>query len=405
MLTIRVVLGADSLLNQRAGIGRLTLEVARAIRQEPEVSGLLLWMGERLIGAESLSGFDTSDPSRSADATASELKRLRLLIGRLPGVQMLREQRDRIRMGRTFAELRHHGEGPLIYHETNMIPRRFVGTTVVHMHDLSWWHHPELHPRDRIAWIERNLARMLRQTARFVSVSEFTAAALTKEFGVPRSRIDVVASAASSVFRPYRSVAHDPVVATVLARHKLQDRSYVFSVSTLEPRKNFDRLVAAHLALPLSLRERFPLVIAGGSGWGTRLANEAALWSQGAGSLRLLGFVPDDELAILTARAAVFPYVSLYEGFGLPVLEAMKADTPVVASSTTATGETAGEAALLVDPMDVQDIARAIRVVLEDTVSAERLRRLGLARAATFSWQQTVGGLISCWKRALSETR
>jgi alpha-1,3-rhamnosyl/mannosyltransferase len=390
-------LGADSLLGQRAGIGRLTLELARALRDEPEVGRLLLWMGGEVREADALESLDRA-PVESAGPAPNPIK---VAIGQVPGVQILRRRLHRRRVYRRFAEPGKAGER-VVYHETNMIPKRFHGTTVVHMHDLSWHHHPELHPKERIAWIDRNLSRMLRQTARFVSVSEFTAAALSRDFNVPRSRIDVVASAASPVFRPYSSPADAELSAAVLRRHDLQDRSYIFSVSTLEPRKNFDRLLAAHMMLPLATRTRFPLVIAGGAGWGKRLANEPSSRAQRDGTLRLLGFMPDHEVAILTARAAVFPYVSLYEGFGLPVLEAMRADTPVIASSTTAVGETAGTAAILVDPLDVDDIARALRVVLEDRDLAADLRQRGLVHSSNYTWSKTARGVIGAWNTAVS---
>ncbi len=247
----------------------------------------MLWMGGKLREHDVLENLDRNSllselpPPNQLKPTPNQLK---IAIGRLPGVQALRRRIHRQRINHEFAELGRTG-GNIVYHETNMIPNRFHGTTVVHMHDLSWWHHPELHPQERITWIERNLSRMLRQTARFVCVSEFTATALSKDLGVSKSNIDVVPSAASPIFRPYSCRADGDVVESALRRYDLQDRSYIFSVSTLEPRKNFDRLLAAHLALPSAVRKQFPLIIAGGSGWGKRLANESSRRAQNDGSL------------------------------------------------------------------------------------------------------------------------
>ena len=187
----------------------------------------------------------------------------------------------------------------------------------------------------------------------------------------------------------------------MLRRYDLEDRSFVLSVSTLEPRKNLDGLLAAWRALPEPMQARMPLVVAGGSGWGTVLADPVADRLRQSGRLRLLGHVPDADLSRLCARCAVFAYVSLYEGFGLPVLEAMGAGAAVVASATTGTGETAGGAALLVDPRDHVGIAAALFQVIEDAPAAARLRRAGLAHAATYTWQRTADLMLASWRRAL----
>ena len=142
-------------------------------------------------------------------------------------------------------------------------------------------------------------------------------------------------------------------------------------------------------------------MIAGGKGWGSVLARPEADAAIRDGTVRLLGHVSDEDLVVLCSRAAVFAYVSLYEGFGLPVVEAMAAASPVLASSTTAVGELATGAALLVDPLDEVAISDGLRRLIEDTALAEQLRQAGLARASEYSWQRTIDTLILSWRRAL----
>ncbi|WP_161993742.1 glycosyltransferase family 4 protein [Muricoccus nepalensis] len=378
----------------------MTLEIIRATRYRPELARLDLLLAGRLrdtgtVLAQVEAGLD---PVR----VPSPLLRFKRLVADVPGVQAARRLKHLSGQRQRMAALRSRGGGRVVYHEPNMIPELFYspfeGPTVVTMNDLSWHHHPEYHPPERLRWIDRNLRRMLDGSARFVAISHFTAGALVQEFGISPLRIDVVPLAAGREFRP---VSREDA-ALVLQRHGLEDRHYFLSVSTLEPRKNFDRLVAAHDSLPMALRQRFPLVIVGGSGWGNALANPLAQRARDTGTLRLLGHVPDADLVILYARAAAFAYVSIYEGFGLPVVEAMATGTPVLASSTTATGETAGDAAALADPLDVHALTVALRRLADDKDYAETLRARGLARAAEFSWDRTASGLIASWSRALA---
>jgi alpha-1,3-rhamnosyl/mannosyltransferase len=287
----------------------------------------------------------------------------------------------------------------VLYHEINMIARPFAGVTVVTVHDLSFRADPHLHPPARVAWIERRLPGTLRQATRFVAVSAFTRREMIARLGIAPERIDVVEPGLSADFHPVDAGVARPV----LARLGLTDRGYILAVSTLEPRKNFDRLLTAHTLLPSGLRSRFPLVIAGGRGWGTTLDGAATARHLADGTLRLPGFIGDDDLVPLYARAAVCAYPSLYEGFGLPALEAMACGTPLVTSDGSALAETAGDAALKVDPLDPPAIAEALRRVLEDRVLAEDLRARGLVHASGFTWRRMASGLVRCWRQALLE--
>jgi glycosyltransferase involved in cell wall biosynthesis len=380
---INLLLGADSLVGQRSGVGRVAAEIAQRLEGSRAIGTFRLVVGGRAIGPEMLERLG-AQPGSSPPAW----------LARLPVLPALRATLVRHRLNAAAQAL---GPGA-VYHEPNLIPRPFDGVTVVAVNDISWRFDRALHPRERVAYIERHLPRALRQARRFVAISRFTAGELAREFGAAPERIDVVPLAPAAVFRPLREEAAAPV----LARLGLVDRGYVLGVSTLEPRKNFDRLLTAHTRLPQQLRTRFPLVIAGGRGWGGALGSRMAETALQAGTLRLLGYVPDDTLAALYARAAAFAFPSLYEGFGLPVLEAMAAGAPVIASATTAVGETAGDAALLVDPQDESAIAFAIAQVVDDAATAEWLRRAGFARAAQFTWDAAFDALVASWRRALS---
>jgi glycosyltransferase involved in cell wall biosynthesis len=394
---IGLLLGADGVTGRRSGVGRVTLEMARTLRDPARHVDMALLIGDS-VAPPDLLDHATESPDTPSGPLRAVLARARAVASRSATVVALHGWRLRRRLDYAARDMARRIGGGIVYHESNMIARPFDGATVVMVHDLSWRAHPALHAPEKVSWIERRLPATLRQATRFVSVSDFTARTMVTELGIDRARIDVVSPGVSSMFRPMD--ARD--AAPVLARHRLADQSYVLAVSTIEPRKNFDRLLAAHARLPLALRGRTPLVIAGGRGWGRALDDDLAARAQRDGSLRLLGHVPDADLVALYARAAVVAYPSLYEGFGLPVVEAMACGAPVVTSGSTALRDTAGDAALLVDPLDTDAIAVALRRALEDDELAVALRARGLAHAARFTWDRTATGMIESWRTALA---
>jgi len=390
-----VLLGVDGIDRRRSGVGRVMLEMVRHLPGSERLAALSLVLGNAVMPAAMFDAIAEPCKAHAPDASQGIIHHL---ARHCPALLALHDWRRRRRLDRAARDMSHRTGRAVLYHETNMIARPFTGPTVVTMHDLSWRAHPELYPPTLVAWIERRLPATVRQATRFVSVSEFTARTMVAELGIDRRRIDVVSPGVSPLFRPIPAREAAPV----LARFGLPDRGYTLAVSTVEPRKNFGRLLAAHARLPTALRVRTPLVIAGGRGWGHTLDDDAARRAQADGTLRLLGHVPDADLVALYARAAVVAYPSLYEGFGLPVLEAMACGTPVVTSDGTALRDTAGDAALLVDPLDTDAMSGALRHVLEDTALAETLRVRGVLRAARFSWDRMATGMINSWRTTLA---
>lgn len=230
-----------------------------------------------------------------------------------------------------------------------------------------------------------------------LTISEYSKREIEHWFGIPESRISV---APLGVDKRWFNVPDVQNLQQAITALKLPPRYFLF-LGTLQPRKNLMTLIKAHRMLPASLRNEFPLVVAGRAGWACE-SETAALKEGEHGLLRWLKFVPDGELVPLVrgARALIFP--SLHEGFGLPVLEAFAAQTPVICSNTTSLPEVAGDAALQVNPNDASAIADAMDHLAKDESLGNELRRRGLIRAHQFSWENTASKTSEVYQKVLS---
>jgi glycosyltransferase involved in cell wall biosynthesis len=233
----------------------------------------------------------------------------------------------------------------------------------------------------------------LRRSAALVCISEATRADLIARFPSAASKATVVPLAADERFGVPLSEGE---LTRVRAEHAL-DGPYVLSVGTLEPRKNLERLVEAYAGLPEGLRSSYPLVLTGPKGWEI----DALIERVGASphDIRLLGYVPELDLAALYQACTVFCYPSLYEGFGLPVLEAMAAGAPVLTSNVSSLPEVAGGAALEVDPLDVNAIRAGLAELLTSASLRTDLTLRGRERAKAFSWERTARETLETLER------
>ena len=244
----------------------------------------------------------------------------------------------------------------------------------------------------RAGRIERATIRPgLRCSAALPCISEATERDLVERFPAARGKTSAIPLAADGRFRTGHPAAE---IAAARERHALPGR-FVLGVGTLEPRKNLVRLIDAWGAVPEAVRDGAPLVLVGPKGWEVEEIERRA----GAAGVRTLGFVPDEDLALLYAACTAFAYPSLYEGFGLPVLEALASGAPTVTARVSSLPEVAGDAALLVDPRDTEAIAAALGRLLTDDGLRERLRAAGPRRAAGFSWARTAAGYADLLRR------
>jgi len=300
------------------------------------------------------------------------------------------------------------GRRPALYHSPYyLMPYRSGLPSVVTTHDLI----PLLYP-GYFSLRERLLFRLttwmaLRCVGQVIAVSSQTKNDLQRYFHLPDERISVIPEAPGSLFRPPAS----PALAATRRRYNLPAR-YALYFGSNKPHKNLVRLIDAWATVagrdPDVSAGRCPLVI--GGHWDARYpeARDRAEALELGQRVRFIGPVAEEDLPALYGGATLFVFPSLYEGFGLPLLEAMACGTPVVCSDRSSLPEVAGDAALLVDPVDVAALADALLRLLEDTALREHLTERAIARAATFSWERAAretlevyGRLLTCSSRTI----
>jgi glycosyltransferase involved in cell wall biosynthesis len=290
------------------------------------------------------------------------------------------------------------GRADLFHGPSFTLPPSFIPSLLT-VHDLSFLRYPQgAHPA-LLAWLSRAVPRSLRRARHVLADSESTRSDLIELMGIPAGRITVIGAGVDERFRP---VTDPATLAGVRARYRLPDR-FILGISTLEPRKNFTGLIAAFSRLatatgrPSSVAD-LHLVIAGGKGWLYDDIFAAADASPVRERIHFTGFVADEDLPALYTLADLFAFPSHYEGFGIPVLEAMACGTPVVCADNSSLPEVAGDAALWVASTDTDALADAMQRLLVDTSLRTGLIERGLAQARKFTWEGAARRLLEVYE-------
>ncbi len=366
---MRVTLCVDALAPNPSGIGRYVWELSQGLRSHERIEAVAYFGRGRLI----------EDPQL-------------LLAGH--------------RFGRSYSpsewltRRRHRREALTgLVHGPNYFLPSFVPEGVITLHDLSVLRYPDTHPVERVRAFERNFASSLARARHIITDSETIRHEVVQGFGVPPDCVTAVHLGIDPSFRPRDRVCLGPS----LAAWELEPGGYGLCVSTFEPRKNIGLLLDAWRSLPPTLRHRFPLVLAGASGW----RNETLMTrlEQGAseGWIRNLGYVSENLLPALYAGAAVFAFPSFYEGFGLPPLEALASGVPTVVARASCLPEVCGDAATYFEPDDVSSLRQRLEEVL--THSPERTSDIARrdAHARSFTWNRCVNATVDVYKKAVKQ--
>jgi glycosyltransferase involved in cell wall biosynthesis len=271
--------------------------------------------------------------------------------------------------------------------------------SVVIIYDTAYLDFPEVIETWHFKWyLERAVPRALKRASRVVVISESTRQSLVKHYGVSPEKITVVVPAVEHTqFKPAAAAEIQKI------RHKYQTGdNYILFLGTLEPRKNMARVIAAYLALPLKVRSQYKLVLAGARGWKDTELLEAADKLE-ASELVMTGFIEEADLATLYSGAAVFVYPSLYEGWGMPVLEAMACGTPVITANNSSLPEAGGTAAVYIDAQATEQLTQALSDVLLSPTRRSQMSQEGLKHAANFTWEASAARLHKVFEEATQQ--
>jgi alpha-1,3-rhamnosyl/mannosyltransferase len=366
---MRVILAIDAIEPHLTGIGRYAWELASRLQSHPDIECLSFYA-----------------PGRWIDAVASPP---------LQPAQLCPKPR-RMAWPRSLQNWRHSRKAQgRVFHSPNYFLPAFIDSGIATIHDLSVLRFPQTHPAARVKQFERDFAPTLKRASHLITDSKAIRDEVIDLFGWPAEKIAVIPLGVSNLFRP-RSMAD--VRATFPGTEEVAGR-YVLCVSTLEPRKGVDRLLQAYSALAAQLRYAFPLVIAGGKGWLNCEIHSRIEKAQSEGWVKYLGYVDESELPALYAGARAFVYPSIYEGFGLPVLEAMASGVPVLTSNCSSLPELSERAALLVDTLDIDALKMGIeRVVLDEPWRAAACKS-GIEIARGYSWERCVDRTVDVYRK------
>jgi glycosyltransferase involved in cell wall biosynthesis len=361
---MRLGLTVDSLSSNLTGIGRYTWELCSGLAQHPAIADLGYFRFNQWISDPEC--FILGDGRKS----------------RLPGfIRQWQAQR---------------GFQNRLVHGTNYFLPRMADSGVITVHDMSVLLHPETHPIARVRDFEREFVRSLERAMHVITDSEATRSELITHMGYPAEQVTAVHLGVSENFRPQ----DDNQLAEPLQRIFGEAiGEYILSVATFEPRKRIEAAITSHARFCDDTGRTIALVLVGAKGWGNEGLHELIEKEQARGRLIMLGYVAEADLPVLYAGARLFLYPSVYEGFGLPPIEAMASGVPTIVSDRSCLPEVTRGAAMMVNPDDTDALSGAIERGLDDDKWREAAIQAGLEVAAHYSWQRCIKETVNVYRR------
>jgi glycosyltransferase involved in cell wall biosynthesis len=371
-ISLKLVLSVEALSPNPTGIGRYTWELAQRLPEHALLQNVRFYRNGHWIALPAHL-LDSAPPINNA---------------RKPSYKLPRSMRD------WSMSLACRGS---VFHGPNFFLPACADKGVITVHDLSVFKFPETHPADRLRQFERDFSRSVAQAAHVITDSQTTRAEVMTFTGLPASKVTAVPLGVSVVFKPMT----DQEAAVPLQKYGLVPRAYALCVSTLEPRKKVGQLLAAWRLIPNGLRKAYPLVLIGSSGWLSNALQAEINHGEAQGWVKHLGYVPEQDLPLLYAGAALFVYPSTYEGFGLPPIEAMACGVPAVVSDQSCIPEITQGAALMGNPDDTVGFSKLLERSLIDESWRLNAIIVGRTVAASYQWQRCVDETVEVYKRVM----
>jgi glycosyltransferase involved in cell wall biosynthesis len=355
----KIIINTIPLLSPLTGIGRYTYEISKRIKENNDLNTYFFY------GYYSKSLLDVSKNSHS--------KILKKIISKNQFIKKI------------FRKLliltsNLYSSNFDLYWEPNFIPLENIKAKkiVTSVHDFSFILYKDFHPKERIEYFEKNFFKNIYRSDAIICFSEFTKREILERIDIPSDRVEVI----------YHGIDHN------LFQYKKNSdvnfalpKKFILCVGSIEPRKNLINLLKAYNNLDKKIKQEYKLILTGFKGWQNQ--EIVSLISQNKDYIDYLGYISDEELVAVYNLATLFVYPSFYEGFGLPVLEAMACGTPVVCSNATSIPEVGGDAVVYCDPYNVDDITEKIEMLLNDEILQKDMIKKGLERAKQFTWEKS----------------
>jgi glycosyltransferase involved in cell wall biosynthesis len=395
----RVVLGADPLFQPFTGIGNYTRNLASNLLALKLLQELTLYANGAVLRGDTLASLidapavlsSGEDGTRSGAKWVGGLVRARAYLASkewaVKAYQSLMPMVDRARL---------YPYRGAVFHSPNYLLPPFSGPTVATFHDLSIQRYPEFHPAARIQLLDRRMGEVAKSASHIITDSIGVREEVIEYFGIDASRVTAIPLAAGEQFQPRTEDA----CRAVLQRLGLAYKHFYLFTSTIEPRKNLLRICEAYAALREAGKTDWPIIFAGGAGWQSEAEHQAIQALVNRGWAQYLGFADATTLPVLYSAAGALVFPSVYEGFGLPALEAQQSGTRVITSRGSAMAEFSSEHDLLVDPLEVDSLIEAMETVVE-RVLADNGRPLHCAGSG-LSWQKTARLTAEVYKKVLA---